>query len=202
MARIPVYQVTVPEYRLKRLNCNSERMNYPGTPWFTIAIPKVYEENKPDFAKIGAKIDGCLKRHFLGKAVAVRVLSSQEHKGKSVDDLIGIIKRLGHDRYDPKRNGDRYENLDNKHIDLFALDFTVDKNGEYFAQFIEPFYYWPISDRGYPVRLDIAIIYDRSKLSVVEHRYEGRENELKKDGFVFRDPDHKPEAILGIIKIL
>ena len=37
---------------------------------------------------------------------------------------------------------------------------------------------------------------------IVEHRYKGRENELKKDSFVFKNPDNKPHAILGIIKIL
>ena len=199
---IPVYQVTVPEYKLKTFKQNSKKLNYAGTPWYNIKIPQVYWDNKPDFEKIGTKIDSCLKKHFLGKKVAIRALGSEEHKGKSIAEVIKIIKKIGHDRYNPKRKGDRYDNLDNKHIDFFALDFKVEKDKSYFKDFLEPFYFWPIADRNKPIRIDIAIVYDLSKLKIVEHRYKGREKELKKDGFVFKDPDNKPNAILGIIKIL
>ena len=201
MARIPVYQVSVPQYQVKKLNAGTATIEYAATPWFSFRIPKAYEDNKPDFARIGAKIDACLKKHFLRKEVAVRVIGSQEHE-KSIDDLVKIIRRLGHDHYDPHRKGDRYENLDQKHIDFFALDFKVTASGAYFQQFIEPFYYWPLADRKEPIRIDLAIIYDLSRLEVVEHRYKGREAEIKRDGFVFRDPGRKRDAILGIIKIL
>lgn len=199
---IPIYQVTVPEYKFKRYSNNSKKIDYAATPLFNIKVPKSYLDNAPDFEKIGAKVDNCLKRHFLGKSVAVRVLSSEEHKGKSLDKLINIIKKLGHDRYNPEKKGDRYENLDNKHIDFFALDFKVKKNESYFASFIEPFYFWPIADNRKPVRIDLAVIYDLSKLDVVEHRYEGREKEIKRDGFIFKNPNNKPDALLGMIKIL
>jgi hypothetical protein len=202
VAKIPVYRVSVPEYKLKKYKGAPDKTDYAATPWFDIKIPKAYWDNKPDFEKIGAKIDKCLKEHFLGQKVAIRALGSEEHRGKSADEVIAIIKKLGHDRYDPGRNGDRYENLDRKHIDFFALDFKINKGGEYFKQFIEPFYFWPIADRHKPIRIDIAIVYDLSKLKRVEHRYKGREKELKKDGFVFKQPGKKPEAIIGIIKIL
>jgi len=199
---IPVYQITVPEYKLKTFKQTSKKLDYARTPWYNIKIPQVYWDNKPDFEKIGSKIDNTLKKHFLGKKVAIRVLGSEEHKGKSISEMIKIIKKLGHDRYDPTRKGDRYENLDNHHIDFFALDFKVEKDKSYFKDFLEPFYFWPISDREKPIRIDIAIVYDLSKLKIVEHRYKGREKELKKDGFVFKNPENKPDAILGIIKIL
>ena len=199
---IPVYQVTVSGYKLQTFKEVSLKVDYEGTPWFNLKIPQIYWENKPDFEKIGSKIDNCLKKHFLGKKVAIRVLGSEEHKNKTIPALIKIIKKLGHDRYDLKRKGDRYENIDNYHIDFFALDFKIEEHKSYFKNFLEPFYFWPIANRGKPIRIDIAIIYDLSKLKIVEHRYEGRENELKKDGFIFKDPNKKKEAILGIIKIL
>lgn len=198
---IPVYQVTIPEYKVKKLKEDGRYFTLDHF-WKSMKIPKVYEDNKPDFDYIGAKIDKCLKRHFLNKKVAIRVLSSDEHKGKTQEDLIKIIKKKGYDRYDPKRIGDRYENINNLHIDFFAIDFKVRKNSEYFKHFLVPFYYWPLIDRQKMVRVDIAIIYDLSKLKMVKHRYKGRESELKKEGFVFKDPKHKPDAILGIIKIL
>ena len=67
--------------------------------------------------------------------------------------------------------------------------------------FIEPFYLYPPTIRGAnPVRLDIVIIYDLSKLKRVVHQYEGR-TDIKKDGFVFKNPENKKDAVLGIIKI-
>lgn len=202
MTQIPVYQISVPEYKLKIFKSSSKKIDHAGTPWYTIKIPQVYWDNKPDFEKIGAKIDKCLKSHFLGKKVAIRALGSEEHKGKTIDNLISIIKKLGTDRYSPHRKGDRYDNLEGKHIDFFALDFKIKKGGEYFKQFLEPFYFWPIADRNRPIRIDIAIIYDLSQLKRIEHRYKGRESEIKKDGFVFKYPKKKSDSIIGIIKIL
>jgi len=198
--KIPVYQVSVPEYRF--INLNKKYADHEFKLWFTHKIPKVYWDNKPDFDTIGKKIDVCLKKHFLRKKVAIRVIGSEEHKGKSALDLIKIIKKIGYDRYNLKRKGDRYENVENKHIDFFALDFCIKPNGKYFKQFIEPFYFWPLVDRGKPIRIDIAIIYDLAQLKRVTHYYEGMENQIKKDGFVFKDPNNKPDAILGIITIL
>lgn len=200
-ATIPVYRVAAPEYVVPRIRRGS-RTQQPTASWHGVPVPKAYEERKPDFAAIGAKIDRSLIRHFAGRSVAVRALGSQEHKGMTVDALIATIKRLGHDRYDASKRGDRYENLDGKPIDLFALDFTVRADGRYFERFLEPFYFWPIVDRGEPVRIDVAIVYDRRKLRRVIHRYEGRDDERKRDGFVFRYPDRKADAILGIIRIL
>lgn len=205
MKEIPIYQVSVPEYKLKvfrNTSKTSKKSNYAVTTWYNVKIPQIYWDNKPDFEKIGAKIDKCLKKHFIGKEVVIRALGSQEHKGKSADELIKIIKKIGHDRYNPARKGDRYENLDNAHIDFFALDFAINNKDVYFKHFLEPFYFWPITDRGEPIRIDIAIVYDFSKLFKVPHRYKGRENELKEDGFVFKCAGNKADAILGIIKIL
>ncbi len=168
---------------------------------YKITVPEYNVRAKPDYQSIGAKIDVAVKKHFLGQKVALRCLGSQEHKGKSVDDLVKIIKKIGTDRYDPDRRGDRYENVEGKHIDFFALDFKIKSNGEYLRQFIEPFYYWPKQSRGKPVRIDIIIVYDLSKLKRVIHQYEGR-TDVKRDGFAFKDHKNKVDAIKGIIKVL
>lgn len=173
---IPVYQITVKDYA-----CTA----------------KV----KPDWAAIGARIDKKIKEHFLGKRAAIRCISSHEHKGKSVNDIVKIIRRLGTDRYDPHRKGDRYENIGDKKIDFFAIDFTIRPKSVIMEKFIEPFYTWPRQSGNKPVRLDVAIIYDLSKLKRVVHQYEGRSG-IKKDGFVFKNPNKKKDALLGIIKIL
>ena len=166
-------------------------------PVFVINIPEYKVDKKPNFDKIGKKVDLILKEKFLHQKIAIRALGSQEHPGKTAEDLIKIIQEIGTDRYDPIRKGDRYENIDSRQIDFFALDFFVEQSGEYFKYFVEPFYSYPPT----PVRIDLVIVYDMEKLEVVEHQYEGREGEIKRDGFVFKDKDKKADAIKALIHI-
>jgi len=167
---------------------------------YTVRAPGYKVGKAPDAAAIGAKIDTIIKKHFSGRRVAIRCLGSQEHRGKSTNDIVRIIKKLGTDRYDPERRGEKYENVQGKHIDLFALDFRISPKGRYMENFIGPFYTYPKQEGRKPVRIDVIIIYDLSKLKRVPHRYEGRED-IKRDGFVFRCPDKK-DTLLGIIKVL
>ncbi len=170
-------------------------------PVYRIKVSEYHVRSKPDFAAIGTKIDRIIKRHFLGQKVAIRCIGSQEHKGKSLPELVKIIKKLGTDKYDPERKGEKYENAENKHIDFFALDFKITGKGKYMENFIEPFYAYPKQENKPPVRIDIIIIYDLSKLMRILHRYEGRKD-IKRDGFVFKAPENKPAAVKGIIKVL
>ena len=122
----------------------------------------------------------------MGRKIGFRLLGSMEHPGKSVQDIIKIIKKLGYDRYAPKRIGDRYEKIEGKKIDFFALDFTVGnvKEEECVMHALESFYYYPIITREKPIRVDIGIVYDLNQLRIIEHQYKGREGEIKRDGFV------------------
>ncbi|MDD2934976.1 MAG: hypothetical protein PHX25_00705 [Candidatus Pacebacteria bacterium] len=169
-------------------------------PIYQVKVPEYQTDVQPDFKTIGAKIDRCIIKHFLDQKLAIRGIGSQDHPGKSTDDLIKIIKKIGTDRYDPNRKGDRYENVENKQIDIFALDFKITEKGKYLEQFIEPFYFWPKKFGEKPIKLDVIILYDRAKMKKVAHKYEGR-NDIKKDGFVFKEPENKAGAIKGIIKI-
>src|SRR3989338_1911117 len=166
-------------------------------PVYSIKIPGYSVRKKPDHAGIGEKIDKVIKKHFLGQRLAIRCLGSQEHPGKSANDLIRIIKKLGTDKYDPKRNGEKYENVEGKRIDFFALDFRITKNGRFLENFIEPFYTYPKAEGKKTIRIDIIILYDLAKLKRVPHRYEGRKD-IKRDGFVFRDQAKKKDALAGI----
>lgn len=171
-------------------------------PVYKIRLPEYRVDTQPDFDLIGGKIDIGLKKNFMNKEVVVRVIGSQEHPNKTVEELIEIIKTTGTDRYDPEKKGDRYENIEGKHIDFFAMPFLITESGEYFKFLVEPFYSYPSLIRGAPpIRIDIATIYDPIQLEIVEHQYEGREGEIKKDGYIFKDKDRKPEAIIGIIHI-
>lgn len=119
---------------------------------------------------------------------------------KTVDELVRIITSTGTDRYDQDRIGDRYENTENRHIDLFAFPAEVTPALELGWQVIYGFYHSAIGVHGRPTRIDILTVYDAEQLEVVEHQYEGRDDK-KRDGFVFKDPDDKGSSVLGVIKL-
>ncbi len=129
----------------------------------------------------------------------MRGLSSGEHQ-KSVDELIKAIKRSGTDRYDPERVGDRYENIKGKRIDLFAFRRKITARTQLFKDLSWGFYHGSIAIHGKPVRLDILTVYDTSQLKAVVHQYEGRDD-IKRDGFIFKDTSNKVAALKGIIKL-
>ena len=170
-------------------------------PVYSIKIPEYNVKEKPDWEKLGAIIDKTIRKYFMGKKIAVRCLGSSEHEGKSITDLIRIIKQIGHDRYDSKRKGNKYGNIENKKIDIFCLDYKVTPKIKIMGNMIKSFFVYPLEEGDDPTRIDIVIIYDRAKLKKVLHKYEGRAD-TKIDGFVFKDQNRKQEAILGLIKIL
>ncbi len=119
----------------------------------------------------------------------------------TVEELINTIQKLGTDRYDPLKVGDRYENIMNKHIDLFAFRRKITSTTELFKDISWGFYHGAKAIHGKPVRIDLVIIYDASQLKAVMHQYEGR-TDIKRDGFVFKNPNNKKAALKAIIKIL
>ncbi len=171
-------------------------------PLYTFPIPEYTASPEPNHEKIGAKVDVFLREHFKGQYLTVRVLSSGDHERKSVDELINIIQKEGWDRYDPDRKGDRYENNEGKHIDFFALDFTVDDKTEIFSWFTWPFYHWEIEKAGRPLRIDLILLYDPKKLEQIHFTYAGREDEGERsDGWVFKDQENKLDALVGIVQL-
>lgn len=165
-----------------------------------IELPEYSNQQEPDADAIGKAIDDEVKKYFLGKAVVLRGIASSEHPSKSIDELIGIISKTGTDKYDPERKGDRYENIENKHIDLFGMLTSVAEDSEMTKAIIWGFYHSAKEVHGYPVKIDIVIIYDASQLDQISHQYEGRDD-IKDDGFVFKDSNNKAQAVLGIIKV-
>jgi len=172
-------------------------------PIYELDLPEYHVETEPDHEKIGRKVDSFIKRHFNGQHVAVRCISSSEHPNKSLDEVIDVIKETGWDRYDSNRKGDRYENNEGKEIDFFAFDYHIKKDTKIFSTFTWPNYHLDWREPYRPLRVDIIIFYDPTKLEQVYFTYKGREDEGERsDGWVFKDPKNKPDALKGIIKIL
>ncbi|MCW1908388.1 MAG: hypothetical protein KIH63_003540 [Candidatus Saccharibacteria bacterium] len=165
-----------------------------------LSIPGYTVDIEPDYRATGSVIDDAIKMHFMGQKILLRGAGSQQHQDKSVNELIEVIISTGTDRYDPERHGDRYENVANKLIDLFAFSAVVTKELKLGWQVIYGFYHSAIGAHGYPVKIDILTIYDAHQLDEVVHQYAGRDD-IKRDGFVFKNPENKPAAVLGIIQI-
>lgn len=166
----------------------------------TVALPDYSIDSEPDHKKIGRKVDDVLRSHFMGQTIVARGLSSAEHRGKTLDELAVIIASQGTDRYDPARKGDRYDNVEGKHIDLFGFRRKVTPRMRLFKDIVWGFYHGSIAIYGKPTRIDILIVYDALQMTRVSHSYKGS-GQVKRDGFVFKDPGNKPQAVLGIIKI-
>lgn len=170
-------------------------------PVLTVHVPTYRVDSEPDHRAIGAVVDDELRRHFMGRTVVARGIGSRSHPGKTVDELVEIIGRDGTDRYDPTRGGDRYDNLQGKPIDLFAFRRKVSPRMRLFEHIVWGFYHSSIGLNREPIRIDLLSVYDATKMRAVVHQYEGR-TDPKRDGFVFREPDNKPAALLGIVRIL
>ncbi|HVX48071.1 MAG TPA: hypothetical protein VHA05_01810 [Candidatus Saccharimonadales bacterium] len=171
------------------------------TKILTVELPRYTVETEPDHKSIGKVVDEVIKQNFAGQVIVVRGISSNQHPDKSDDELIETIKKTGTDRYDPERAGDRYENIDGKRIDLFAFRRKVTPSMELFKDISWGFYHGSKEIHGEPVRIDILTIYDATQLKAVVHQYEGRDD-IKRDGYIFKNPDNKAAALLGIIKIV
>lgn len=166
----------------------------------TLTVPEYQVTTEPDYKVVGKIVDDELKKHFPGQVIVVRGIGSSEHPGKTADELIEIIQQQGTDRYDPDRKGDRYENINGKHIDLFAFRRKVTPRMRLFKDIAYGFYHSAIGIHGKPTRIDILIIYEASKMKAVLHQYEGR-TDKQRDGFVFRTSRNKADAVLGVVKI-
>lgn len=166
----------------------------------TVPLPEYQVRTEPDHRAISRPVDAAIRANFAGLKIVARGVSAVDHPDLSVDELIKIILSTGTDRYDPDRIGDRYANIGNKHIDLFGFRRTVTPTMRLFDQLSWGFYHGSIEIHGRPTRLDIVSIYDANQLRAVLHQYAGRE-ERKRDGFRFVDPEHKAEAVLGVIKL-
>lgn len=173
------------------------------TSVLTISLPEYKPNEKPDVLKIGPKLDNLLEKNFYGRSIVIRCISIQDHRGKTLDELADIVLQTGTDKYDATRKGIGYHiGLEQgKHIDFFGTPAEITDHTDIFTlELLNDFYHGAQGDRGYHLRIDLVMIYDSTKLTLVEHLY-GDDIE-ESDGFVFNDPDRKADALLGIIKVL
>lgn len=172
-----------------------------------VSIPEYTLENKPDYKVVGEKVDKVISENFEGRFLA-RSLSIMDHPQYTLDELVDIIVRTGTDKYDPNRKGVAHETFGAYDLDLQAGEIVV-KDGkvisEPFSEDVRRFYENTLLDRGYRLRIDLIVLYDPSKFIravkvIPEHP--GTDAHLEEYLWKFKDKENKPQAVVGIVKIL
>jgi len=171
-----------------------------------ISLPEYTIDSKPDYVGLGRKIDEVIENNFSGQKIAIRAIGSADHPNLSLDDLAQTILEKGTDKYDSKRKGVSPEEFAPYHADLQASVCDVVKGQvNEGSDIIQKFYENAPLDRGYALRIDLLLIYDLEQLvqaEKVELDKPGTHPRLEPYLFRFKNPDRKPEALLGVIKIL
>ncbi len=180
-----------------------------------VHLPEYHIKEKPEYLKIGRKVDEILESSFPDGKYIIRAISSQDHPRCSINELVKIILKLGTDRYDPNRMAVAHEEFCEYDYDIQASTFEIkggkivpnkeDKYPSIFGSIIYNFYENTLGDRGYSVRIDLLLVYDINKLKKAE-----KVNfNIKRDRpgwdlylYKFKNQEKKKNALLGIVKIL
>ena len=175
-------------------------------PVYSIRLDTYTLDTTPDYAALGHQLDRLLEAHFPGSRLALRGLDLNDHPALSRNELVNTILKLGTDRYNPARKSIHHDHYDPMGVELHAVACEVTDrlhglgNADYIAaaspmaEFIQDFFESARAERGYPLRLDLLIAYDLDQLVPIPD--EGSQ------GFAFKHPDRKPEALRGIVSIL
>lgn len=136
----------------------------------------------------------------MSKEVIVRCIGSQDHPDISLDELTDTVTQTGTDKYDKSRMGVGYEEFVRKgiQVDFYGEEVTVTDDIDFMSQQIWEMHHSAIGDRGYGVHVDLVLVYDARQLEMVMNLYD---HHPTSDGFVFKDPNNKQAALLGVIKI-
>lgn len=177
-----------------------------------IALPEYVAGQEPEAAILGARLDGLIVREFPDRRLAIRGIGMCDHPGRSLEELTALIRETGTDRYDPDRKGVHQDFYAGYPIDLFATPCFVaggvlqsrnDPGVSVTGQMIADFYHGALADRGYSVRLDLLLIYDREQLVEIDCSalWPDSSPEPESSSFAFRFPERKRDALLGIVLI-
>jgi len=181
----------------------------------TVSVPEYTVDIKPDYLKIGGKVDVAIEQNFSDGKYIYRAIGIDDHPSLTLDELVETILELGTDKYDPERKSVGHEQYSVYDYDIQAGSFEIrdskivieptDTYPTLFGDTIYDFYENAPQDRGHPVRIDLLVFYDVKKLELAKSRNpesKGIEPRLSKYLYRFKDRNHKNDALLGMVKII
>ena len=155
-----------------------------------------YQFDNLDVEKVGHCIDKALFDNFAGKNIILRGIQSEKHDLHK-DQLVKKIVAFGSDRFG-NRN-DNAVNVNDKYIDLFGLACKVE--GPISISILNGFHVWkPMSLERPKRKVDIWTVYDADQLENVEY-FHSHYKVKAKDGYIFKKPERKTDALLGVLVI-
>jgi hypothetical protein len=181
----------------------------------SVSVPEYTVAEKPDYLKVGRKVDREIVRYYPSGKYVYRTIGLDDHPGKTLDELVSIILASGTDKYDPARKSVCHEQFCVYDYDIQAGSFEIkdskiiieptDRFPTLFGDMVYDFYEHAPLDRGYPVRIDLMVLYNPDRLvlaGLFNSRSPRVSPELEKYLYRFKDRKNKKEALLGIVKIL
>ena len=181
----------------------------------TVSVPEYTVNKKPDYMAIGKKVDRVIESSFPDGKYIYRAIGKDDHPELILDELVSTIQKLGTDKYDPKRKGVCHEQFSVYDYDIQAGSFEIrdsriviaatDTYPTLFGDTAYDFYEHAPLDRGFPVRIDLLVLYDPGKLEsakMINSKTSAVVPWLEKYLYKFKDRKNKRDALLGIVKIL
>ena len=113
------------------------------------------------------------------------------------DELVKKIIAFGSDRFEAKN--DNAISVNDKYIDLFGLACKVE--GPISISILNGFHVWrPMSLETPQRKVDIWTVYDAGQLENVKY-FHSHYTVKAKDGYIFKNPERKTDALLGVLVI-
>jgi hypothetical protein len=155
-----------------------------------------YQFDSLDLNKISQCIDRSIINKFADQKIVIRGIQSEKHDIPK-DKLVQLILDTGTDRHGAK--SDHAIKVNDRPIDLFG--FGCKAHGPLTLSVLEGFHKWkPMSLERPQLRVDIWMIYDANQLENVEYNH-SYYNVKARDGYLFKNPNSKPDALLGVFVI-
>lgn len=178
----------------------------------SVSIPEYTVQRQPDYVGVGAKVDECVEAHFPDGEYVARAIGLDDHPGMHIDELVEIIETTGTDKYSSDREsvGD-FADYD---FDIHGSRFEIREGRilpqaevvpSFFGDFVYHFFEHAPIDRGYPVRIDLLLIYDRTGLAPgakKEPHLPGVPARFERHLYKFTNSERPGAALVGLVKIL
>ncbi len=178
-----------------------------------MSVPEYTVESKPDYLAVGATVDRAVENGFPDGAYVARALGLVDHPGLDLDALAAIVERTGTDKYSPGKPpvGDFGDYDFDFHGSRFVIqggrvlpdpgDTVASFFGDIAFHFCE---HAPI-DRGYPVRIDLLLVYDETQLQRGTKKaahLPGVLPRFERHLYKFANRAQPGDALIGLVKIL
>ena len=179
-----------------------------------IPAPEYDVSGTPDYARIGGRVDAAMAARLGDGTYVARAIGSSDHEGKTVEELTDLILELGTDKYLPGKPEVAASDFRGYDHDFHGTSFELtggriapDREREIPSLFGDIIYHFrehaPL-DRGYPVRIDVLIIYRRAMLqraTLADPSAPRVREGLERHLFRFENRRKKRDAVAAVVQI-